>query len=492
MVVLAALLGLMGALALPLVLTHPSFTKQGFRETALAGPQETYAIYLPLQTSSRVLRRVNLPYFPPLAAPEVTAGISFTDTAVFWLGRVNQAENYADLRVGYDNRIIYLHMSIYDRLVWYQNVQPTPSNLLERDSVTLYLDMEGGGSAPSRSAYRFDAGLSHWQDRKAYQVTYQGNGAAWEQTNLVFTTTVGFVGVLNNNESDRGWGIVFRIPFSSLGLTGPPSQGSLWGAAVALHDGDSASSPPLADKTWPESMNGNKPSSWGVFHFGLPESGALPGEADGSTVIRQGLNGAVVTDGGVGGNLPSRSDGQYLCDAGDMWNTWATRVFPGSDSVVIQNQANLADWPCFAKYYLTFPLDNLPQGKNILKAELTLHQWGGSDLTRAQPSLLQVSTLSEDWSEAALSWNSAPMAFENVSQVWADPYTVLTPQDWPGKPVTWDVSRAVLQAVAADEPLRLAIYSADAALHSGKYFITSEEPFFVTGRPTLTIDWADP
>jgi hypothetical protein len=493
-VLLAALLGLAGALALPLVLHNTAFNKQGNRDQALASPLDPNTVYLPLQTSSRVQRRVNLPYFPTSAAPEVSSGIVPTETAIFWLGRVNQAENYADIRVAYDDRIIHLYMSVYDRLVWYQNPPRTPSNLLERDAVTLYLNLAGGGSTPSLGAYRFDAGVNRSGDREAYQVVYQGNGATWVQTDLVFTTTVGLVGEPNDSEIDRGWTIVFRIPFSSLGLSGPPPQGSIWGAAMALYDSDNGSGPPIADNTWPENLNGNKPSTWGAFHFGLPGGGAQPGAPDGTTVIRQGLNGAVVTDGGVGGNLPSRSDGSALCNGNPdvIWNIWATRVFPGSDSVNIQNQLNLADWPCFAKYYLTFPLDGLPEGKSILSADLTLHQWGGSDLTRAQPSLLQISTLAEDWSEASLSWNSAPIASENVSQVWTDPYTIVTPQDWPGKAVTWDISRAVRQAVLANEPLRLAIYSADAARHSGKYFITSDEPFFVEGRPTLTIEWTDP
>jgi hypothetical protein len=56
----------------------------------------------------------------------------------------------------------------------------------------------------------------------------------------------------------------------------------------------------------------------------------------------------------------------------------------------------------------------------------------------------------------------------------------------------WDIARAVAEAYTAGEPLRLAIYSADDAMHSGRYFYSSDlEEYGAAGRPTLTIMWGD-
>ncbi|MDT8304975.1 MAG: hypothetical protein RRC07_03480, partial [Anaerolineae bacterium] len=52
------------------------------------------------------------------------------------------------------------------------------------------------------------------------------------------------------------------------------------------------------------------------------------------------------------------------------------------------------------------------------------------------------------------------------------------------------VSRAVAQAHASGQPLRLVLYSADGAYHSGKYFSSSDVPAWnAAARPTLTVSW---
>ena len=76
---------------------------------------------------------------------------------------------------------------------------------------------------------------------------------------------------------------------------------------------------------------------------------------------------------------------------------------------------------------------------------------------------------------------------ENLSRTWVEPTTF---PGWPGIPYTWDVSRAMAQAYASGEPLRIAMYSADGAIHSGKYFYASDAD--VAGRPTLQITWGNP
>jgi hypothetical protein len=41
-------------------------------------------------------------------------------------------------------------------------------------------------------------------------------------------------------------------------------------------------------------------------------------------------------------------------------------------------------------------------------------------------------------------------------------------------------------------PLRLALYSADGAMHSGKYFFSSNmDDYTQTSRPVLTVTWGE-
>ncbi len=195
-------------------------------------------------------------------------------------------------------------------------------------------------------------------------------------------------------------------------------------------------------------MTGTQPSSWGQIHFGLPSYTPPVAQPGGTVTIRQGLNGAVVPDAGVGGTIGNLCPGE----TNFIWNQWGNANFAGAPGVNIQSQGtNISDWPCFAKYYLTFPLSALPAGKNIQSATMTLHQWGGSDLELALPSLLQALTVAQDWSENTLTWNNAPLALENVAQVWAgvvDDCGVAGGTPWPCVARQFDVSRAVAQAYA--------------------------------------------
>jgi hypothetical protein len=80
---------------------------------------------------------------------------------------------------------------------------------------------------------------------------------------------------------------------------------------------------------------------------------------------------------------------------------------------------------------------------------------------------------------------------ENISSAWV--YPVEQFPGWPGIPWSWDISRAVAQAYEAGEPLRLAIYTADNAYHSGKYFVSSDTgDWNAQARPTIEIRFGTP
>jgi hypothetical protein len=439
----------------------------------------------PVYGQAGAARRVNAPFF--------SGTIDFNQAAIFWFGRVTSSENYADVRVGYTAVNLYVRLDIFDRYLWYDTT-PSAGDLANWDAVTLYFNRDGNlGATPSANAYRLVAQLNKYEDRANYQAAYRGNGSAWAQEPLSFTTVSTWRGNNpNDTTDDRGWGVTFRIPFASLGLSGPPSAGTLWGLALQLHDRDDAAGTSIPTKLWPEAMTGVQPSTWGQVHFGLPAYTPPQVQPGGTVTIRQGLNGANVPDAGVGGTIGNLCPG----NTNFIWNQWGNANFAGAPGVNIQSQGtNIADWPCFAKYYLTFPLNALPAGKGIQSATLTLHQWGGSDPRLALPSLLQALTVADSWNENTLTWNNAPLAQENVAQVWAevvDDCGAVGGTPWPCVARQFDVSRAVALAYADGAPLRLAIYEADLEAHSGKYFTTSDEADWnAVGRPTLSVVWGE-
>ena len=439
---------------------------------ATATPTPAPATATPTRPAAKARRRVNAPHF--------SGAIPYEQTAIFWFGRVTPTENYSDVRIGYNDDELYLQLNVFDRRLWYDTT-PSPHDLTAWDAATLYLSLAGDtGAAPSSSAYRFVAQLNPGGPQENYRTVDRGNGASWTPVAIPFTTLPGWRGnALNDASDDRGWAMTFRIPFASLGLAGPPAPGTVWGLALALHDRDDAAGTTIATKVWPEVALDGVPSSWGQLSFGLPGY-AAPATTNSQTyLVRHKLNGQVVVDAAAGGHT--------TCGDGlDFWTQWGAKNYAGEPDFNIQNQADPADWPCFSKYYVTFPLDALPPGQAVASAQLILHQFGNADPSQAQPSLIQVLVVEEDWSEATLTWNNAPLAAENVGRGWVDPITAAVP--WPGLARTWDISRAAAEAYAAGKPLRLVLYSSDAAYHSGKYFVSSDTgDWNEAGRPTLRV-----
>ena len=417
--------------------------------------------------------RVNAPYFAVADVDE-----RFAELAIFWFGAVTPTQNYADVRLGYNNTELYVYVAVFDRRLWYDTT-PERADLTAWDAVTLYLDTANGATLGA-SSHRFVAQFSGAGGAQ-YQAAYRASGGAWVPANTAFTTRPGWRGEWMNDETDdRGWAMSFRVPFSSLGLSGRPGDGTLWRMALALHDRDDRAGTPIADQFWPPAADLQAPSTWGTLRFGLPGY-TPPTVASSQTImIRHGLNGAVVPDVGVGG-------GAVCGDGLDFWSEWGVSTRDaGRGDFNVQNQSDIADWPCFAKYYVTFPLDRLPPGQAIVSARLLLHQFGNSDPSQAQRSLIQALTVGADWNERTTNWNNAPLATENVGAGWVEPLATFS--GWPGVRREIDVTRAVAEAYAARAPLRLALYSADSAYHSGKYFVSSDTgDWNAVARPTLLV-----
>jgi hypothetical protein len=232
-------------------------------------------------------------------------------------------------------------------------------------------------------------------------------------------------------------------------------------------------------------MNVNSPASWGQLQFGLANYVPPATTSGQSATIRQGL-GITVPDAAVGG--------RFTCGDGlEIWTQWGNKNYAGEGSFNIQNETDISDWPCFSKYYVTFPLATVPPGKVIVSATLSLHQFGQSGAPGdAHYSIIQVFTVAEDWSEATLTWNNAPLALENIGWALVDP-ALPQPCTWPCAPRSWDVSYAVAQAYATHQPVRLALYSGDPFYHSGKYFVSSDAgDWNAVARPTLDVRWGEP
>lgn len=466
-------------LCLALICLIPVGTHVAWTDTGIPGPQGADATR-PQQGWTHDVRTVNAPYNVP--GEEAT---------IFWFGRVTPTENAVDVRLSYQEDHLIVRMGIIDRLLWFDR-SPSPHDLTAWDAATLYLDTTGNtGLVPTTDSYRFEAQLSPTPSREEYQAAYQGNGNDWEATDVPFTSTTDWAYIgpdnsLNDGIDDRGWAPKFLIPYSTLGLRGPPAEGTIWALAIAVHDRDDAEGTPIEDQVWPEGMDPQRPLTWGHLRFGLPAYNPPPATRQGEITVRHGLDGATVTDADVGGSsiCGAPAAPEYFPTWGEL--NWAAKTF-----VNIQNLGAISDWPCFSRYYVTFPLDALPADQVIISATLTLHLSGGAGQNRDPgplPSLIQVLTVDEDWTESNVTWNNAPLAKENISATWVYP----VPSDRPpeGIPYDWDVSRAVAEAYAAGIPLRLALYEADWAFHSGKYFHSSDVgDWNAEGRPTLRVVW---
>lgn len=440
-----------------------------------------HALYFPLvaaRSGPATAPRVNVPYFN-----RADLDAAFGELAIFWFGAVTPTRNYADVRIGHNDTELYVYVATFDRRLWYDR-SPEVTDLSAWDAVTLYLDT-GASATLSASSHRFVAQLSD-DGGSAYQTAYRASRGNWSPAPTPFTSRPGWRGEqLNDDTDDRGWVMTFRIPFASLGLAERPSPGTTWRMAVVLHDRDGAAGTPIPDQAWPSAANLSAPLTWGKLSFAIPSYTPPPSTSPQSFTIRHGLNGAVVPDAAVGGGI--------ICGDGlDFWREWGESTRDaGKGDFNVQNQSDVADWPCFSKYYVTFPLGTLPPGRVVVSARLVLHQFGNADPSQARPSLIQVHTIDADWTEQSLSWNNAPLASENVGSGRVDPLAGIP--DWPGVRREFDVTRAVARAYAAGGPLRLALYSADSDYHSGKYFVTSDTgDWNAVARPTLLVTLGTP
>jgi hypothetical protein len=365
---------------------------------------------------------------------------------------------------------------------------------------------------------------------------YRGQGGAWlaaqdavgsdpldTSTNIVVGK--GYRG--EDRDQSRGWHVTFYLRWAALGLAGPPAApDNLFALGLVATDRDSADGTLHGEpQRWPTiALDPLDPSSWGRIelladHFrSWTESGATTGHgaaayAIGYTppayvagteqlvTIRNELDGESVEGRAVGAS-------EVLCSGDDAYNFGNGSASWGGNTVAnyfhVHNQEDYADWPCFAKIYLKFPLAKLPANAVVVSARLVLHHkepTSGGD--SGYQSLLQAYAVGNElrdgvtpWTAANLSWNEAPLARENCAGFWGD-RTGNMETGWDALPEwSWDVSRG-LAGLIGQTHASFALYSADSQYHTGKQFVTCQDfPDWgdASQRPTLevTVATAEP
>ena len=443
-----------------------------------------------LEAQSTRVRRVHAPYFHN--------DIRWAETGIFWFGRVDPpggpGQNYVDVRVAYTAEDLAIYVNVEDYNIWYDSEATPTSDLTRYDAVAIYLDTaHDQATAPQPDDYVFLSGLRLHEDDVTYMRQARGTGAGWDLGwQSTWTSDRTFASWWcnpgpNDNDCgiDYGWWSFVHIPWSTLGLSGPPAQGQLWGLGVLLYDGDDQ--PPagaVAPEYWPEAFDEDAPSTWGELAFGLATYTPQPSLPQGTTVIRRGLGESTVEDAWVGGGGG--------CTGGHEGDPEHDN-YGGDTGLYVENQSLIADFTCFSKSFLRFDLDDIPPGKTIVSATLTLHHWGNARGDLAQPSLIWLFTVDGDWQEYTLTWNNAPLAQENLTATWVNVLTAFP--GWPGVRYDWDATQAVVEAYAAGRALDVALYTADTNMHSSKYLISSEGVAWDPegeGRPTLTVVWGEP
>jgi len=425
----------------------------------------------PSAKAATPIASINVPFF--------TTAVPFSQTAVFWFGDVTSADTYTDVRVGYNHTELFIDLHTVDRYLWYDTNTSAP-DISKYDNASVYLNTTSTGSGNS---YKFQTGVNGYVKRTNYQRAYTVNGAAWASATIPFTAVYGWQGHGFNGPEDSGWSMTYHIPFSSLGLSAAPTQGTSWKLAVQVQNRDNGTAPKtLPAKWWPISASETTPSSWGQLVFGIPTYQPLHASGTSIYTVRNKLNHQVVTDDMVGGALSCGNRGL------DRWTQWGAQSYPGASRVNIQNETFISDWNCFSKFYITFPLSSLPSGKGVAKATVTLYEYANAGVQgQPNPSYIQVATINQDWNPATLSWNNGPMVQENINTILVNTKTTSVVSA-PGLPITWDVSRAAAQAYAAGQPLRLVFYTPADQHDSGKYFFSSSVgDWNAAGRPTLQV-----
>ena len=247
----------------------------------------------------------------------------------------------------------------------------------------------------------------------------------------------------------RGWTASILVPWSEFG------------------------SQPLQGAEWPLSLSANGGIWTGVLHWGLPDY------AEQTAPHTQTVALPLSADSTVGGGTD--------CGAPDYLNyftAWGERNWGSSPYVNVQNQWDVADWPCYSKYYARWNLADLPAGAKVVSATVELRQFGNPGYGAAydddgtQDTVMQVYEVNKLWDEFTISWDNAPALGENISRTLVKPIDITCGGNnycSPGILYRFDVTAIVQRALAGGRTWSsMGLYTSAGQYHSGKYFWSRE------------------
>lgn len=453
---------------------------------------------------------------------------------VFWFGRVDRRNNHAQCRAGFSDEYLLLQCAVFDRQIY--DEAPTPAAIPEWDAWAWSFDLDGDPAKSELDERSFRIVAQAGRHGTAQTALLRGDGGSWTESGLPLGDDIvatpdriciarGYRG--EGRDESRGWHVDAFVPWSVVGLAGPPTgTAAIWNVALTVFDRDDlAGSLRGEPQHWPGAgYDPVAPSTWAAWEFlgapflGRVESGAVAGTGrpayavahaarpfvrgtETTVAIRQGLEGDAVENAAVGAS-------DRLCSGDDDYNFGdGAESFGGNtgrEYFHVQNQEDYADWPCFARLYVKFPLARVPAGKALVSATLRLHHAmptsGGDQGNWSLVQAFAVAPFLRDgvtpWTAANLSWNDGPLAVENCAGFWGD-RTGMMENGWDALPAWhWDVGRAVARALDdGASHAAFVLYSADSEYHTGKQFVRSED-FADWGdpaqRPTLELVLADP
>ena len=212
----------------------------------------------------------------------------------------------------------------------------------------------------------------------------------------------------------RGWTASALIPWPDVG--GLPDEGDVW---------------PLV-------LQGAGGAWAGNLRWGLPDYGAAADQ--GARVLTVPLSADSMGGGGTDCGTP---------DHPAYFPTWGTRNWGASPYVNVQAQWDVADWPCYSRYYAQWSLAGLPPGAQVTGATVEMRQFGnpgygdGYADDGTKDTVIQVYEMTGDWQENVISWDNAPVLGENVSRTLVRPIDVTCDGRAycaPGIPYSFDVT----------------------------------------------------
>ena len=370
---------------------------------------------------------VTAPYtvnVPLLTAAAGDPAYDANNWSVVWFGKVSaDGNNFGDLRLLGQVDGVAVRAQLYD-------VNATPGDMLS-------LELAG----------------------RTWRVPYTGDlpdTGSWQ------------IGERCTNGICRGWSADALIPWSEFG--GRPEAGDTWPLRVVFDDADIDGV--TSQSQWPPS---GAPGGTGTLRWGLPEYGGK--DAAAVKVLEVALS----ADSMLGGSTDC-GDADYP----DYFPTWGSRNFGRSNHVNVQMQWDVADWPCYAKYYAAWSLEELPAGAAVVSATVELRQFGNPGFSPGyaedgtKDTVIQVFEVDKPWDENTITWDNAPLPQENTSRTLVQPLPgdcAPTPYWYcsPGIPYQFDVTEIVRRAQAEGRSwASLALYTAAGQYHSGKYFYSRE------------------